>query len=92
MEFVISHGILPIYPLNHIKFVLFFANIKKFRKSVFSDLFCKVSRMQNLSQEMVMENQELVMEKSWVFLKLNMRHGALVDAGKSIMTCKSGII
>ena len=30
-----------------------------------SDLFSKMFRMQNLSREMVMEYQEMVMDKSW---------------------------
>ena len=34
-----------------------------FRKAAFADLFRKMSRMQDLSRDMVMENRETVMEK-----------------------------
>ena len=46
----------------------FFSDIKKLsidlEKSTFSDFFCKKSLIQNLSREIVMENQETVMGKS----------------------------
>ena len=48
-NFVISHGILPIWPLNFTKFVPFLQtlrNLAKHRKVCSFDLFRKMSRMQ----------------------------------------------
>ena len=46
----------------------FFADSKKFTislESAFSHLFCEMSSLPNLSREMVMDNQDTVMQKSW---------------------------
>ena len=62
---VISRGILPTVPLNFtILLCPFFADIEKFRISL-EISFDKMLRMQNLSKEIVIENWETVMEKSW---------------------------
>ena len=49
--FLISHGLLTFLPLNFYQICALFVNIKKFSisqiKSAFSDLFSKMSRMQN---------------------------------------------
>ena len=56
-NFVICHGILP---SNFIHSSFCFDSTK-----IFFYLFCKMSRRQNSGRDMVMENQELVMERSW---------------------------
>ena len=58
MYFVISHGILPILPLICTKFEHFLPPLEikhQSRKSAFSDVFCKMSQIQNRKKETVME-------------------------------------
>ena len=64
-NFVIIHGILSILPVNFIKFVSFSPNLRNIASVRMSAFFNKMSQKQNLSKEMIMENRETVIEKSW---------------------------
>ena len=68
--FVISHGILPMLLLSYTKFVSFWVTAKKLssdQESLHFPMFSAKRYVSNskLEREMVMENQEMVMEKSW---------------------------
>ena len=49
----------------YIKFVPFLPNLRNIASVRMSTFFNKMSQKQNLSKEMIMENRETVIEKSW---------------------------
>ena len=61
MKFIMSNFMLPILPLNFTKFVPFLWTLRNLASPHFPT-FCMNA---NLSREMVLENLEMVMEKSW---------------------------
>ena len=67
LNFEISHGILRILPPNFARFLPFIANNSAWvGNSASTLLFClKVSRMQNLNQDMVMVNNQEIAIKSF---------------------------
>ena len=62
MEFVISHGLLPICPRIVPDLFLFFFHHKEIKQRSRKSAFYVNA---TLGREMVIENQETVMEKSW---------------------------
>ena len=85
--FVISLGILTFFPLKGSKFVSFFVGVKKFSISKqgphFPIFYGKMSGMQNLSREMVMENQI----QSWKTFFAN-SVGILIHSNNGILLVK----
>ena len=67
-NFVISHGILQILPLNFAQFVPFLQTLRILEsvlKVCIFRLFLQMSQMQKSSREVVIEIRETVMEKFW---------------------------
>ena len=62
---MISHRILPILPPNFTKFVSFFVSTKKLSSNLESPIYVANAKS---GREMVTENEEIIMEKSWEIL------------------------
>ena len=65
---MISHGSLPLLPPNFTNFFFFLVTNKKLssnlKKSAFSDVFCKMSQMQNREERMSWKIKETYFVKS----------------------------
>ena len=64
-DFVISHGILPILPPNLTKFVFVLVTAKKLSRNLESPHSPQNVVNAKSGRQMVIDNQEMVMEKSW---------------------------